>query len=80
MTVRRTVNPLECNASGKAKQTAEIVKGVHAAEIGVPASAIGLREGKASNKGILVKVKKSAVATADAYTALRQENLKKSRA
>ena len=43
------------NASGKTKHTVEIVNHVYAAKIGGSAPAIGLREGKASADGILVK-------------------------
>ena len=64
------------NASGKAKHKAGIVNGVYAAQIGAPAPAIGLREGKASGDGILVRFKQTAVATVSATAALGQENLK----
>ena len=64
------------NASAKAEENTERIENVYVVDSGVPTSLVGLRDGKASGAGILVRFKQPAVTSAAAATVLMRENLK----
>ena len=64
------------NASAKAEENTEQINAAYVVDSGVPASLVGLRDGKASGAGILVRFKQPVVTSAAAATVLTRENLK----